>query len=233
MTLYVKEYEWMWNDLQLTLAECRIFAYIHGLTHGAKGGYDGSKRHLAELLGLSTSATKNILDALMEKHLIVCTDGLWKCVRSENADSVHSENESVRSQNENVLSENSPHTPLYNNINNKKQADMQTDFEKFWLYFKPSAEYQNRRAKTQMLFEARSEVAKKAIIEAAQESGGCHPDDKQNPYFFVQDFPEPQPTFLRGDEPGDIVQVRYNRAYKLCYRDTMELFGLEFVRDWN
>ena len=231
MTLYVREYEWMWNDLRLSLAECRVYAYIHGLTHGAKGGYDGSKRGLAELLGLSTSATKNILDALLEKHLIVCTDGIWKSVRSENTVNVLSQNENVLSQNENVLSENSPHTPLYNNININK-ASMQTDFEKFWFYFKPSAEYQNRRAATQMIFEARSDVARKAIIEAAQEGGGCHPDDQQNPYFYVQDFPEPQPLWLRGDEGGDIVQVRYNGAYKLCTRATMELFGLEWVRDW-
>ena len=41
-----------------------------------------------------------------------------------------------------------------------------------------------------------------------------------------------QPEWLRGDEGGDIVQVRYNGAYKLCTRATMELFGLEWVRDW-
>ena len=41
------------------------------------------------------------------------------------------------------------------------------------------------------------------------------------------------PTFLRGDEPDmDIVQVRYNGRFCLCSRDTMELFGLEWVRDW-
>ncbi len=109
---------------------------------------------------------------------------------------------------------------------------MQTDFDLFWKYFSPSAEFNNRRAATQMLFEARSEVAQKAIIEAAQEGGGHHPDDNPNPYFFVQDFPEPQPQFLRGDEGGDIVQVKYNGAFKLCSRATMELFGLQWVRDW-
>ena len=56
--------------------------------------------------------------------------------------------------------------------------------------------------------------------------------EERNPYFFLNNFPEPQPTFLRGDEPGDIVQVRYNGAYKICTRDTMERFELEFVRDW-
>jgi hypothetical protein len=48
----------------------------------------------------------------------------------------------------------------------------------------------------------------------------------------VVDFPDPQPVFLRGDESGDIVQVKYNGAFKLCTRATMELFGLEWVRDW-
>ncbi|MBQ3673588.1 MAG: hypothetical protein II928_03855 [Paludibacteraceae bacterium] len=83
-----------------------------------------------------------------------------------------------------------------------------------------------------MIFEARSEVARKAIVEAAQEGAPGHPGDNPNPYFFVADFPEPQPVFLRGDETGDIVQVRYNGAYKLCTRETMNLFHLEWVRDW-
>lgn len=232
MNVYVREYEWMWNDLHLSLAECRIFAYIHGLTHGAKGGYDGSKRHLAELLGLPKSTACKALDTLTERHLIVYSGSLWQSVPQVDSSSVPTADESVPLMDKSVPPVDSPHNPLYNNINNKKKASMQTDFEKFWFYFKPSAEYQNRRAAAQMIFEARSEAARKAIIEAAQEGGGCHPDDQQNPYFYVQDFPEPQPIFLRGDEGGDIVQVRYNGAYKLCTRATMELFGLEWVRDW-
>ena len=152
----------------------------------------------------------------------------------------------VQNEQSAVQNELPPNNPPINNNMKEKEEEQQRAlyardcdkqqgclFDKFWNYFKPSAEYQNRRAATQMLFEARSEVAQRAIVEAAQEGGGCHPGDKQNPYFYVQDFPEPQPTFLRGDESGDIVQVRYNGAYKLCYRATMELFGLEYVRDWN
>ena len=41
-----------------------------------------------------------------------------------------------------------------------------------------------------------------------------------------------QPTFLHGDESGDIVQVLYNGTYRLCTRATMELFGLQWIRDW-
>ena len=43
---------------------------------------------------------------------------------------------------------------------------------------------------------------------------------------------EAQPEFLKGDEPGDLVQVLYNGSYKICTRDTMKQFGLEWVRDW-
>ena len=43
---------------------------------------------------------------------------------------------------------------------------------------------------------------------------------------------EAQPEFLKGDEGGDLVQVRYNGSYKICTRDTMKQFGLEWVRDW-
>ncbi|MBR4546500.1 MAG: hypothetical protein IKO66_00470, partial [Paludibacteraceae bacterium] len=124
MTLFVREYEWMWNDLHLSLAECRVYAYIHGLTHGAKGGYDGSKRHLAELLGLSAGTVKLVLDTLAEKHLIVCTDSLWKSVQSSNTVSVQQSNENVQQLNESVQPSNSPHTPLYN-YKQENKASMQ------------------------------------------------------------------------------------------------------------
>jgi hypothetical protein len=62
----------------------------------------------------------------------------------------------------------------------------------------------------------------------------------KNPYFFVQDFPDPQPQFLSGVEQDEcrkdgipLVQVRYGDRYKICTRATMDLFGLEYVRDWN
>ena len=221
MKLYVKEYCWMWSDLHLSLAECRVYAYIYGLTHGDKGGYNGSKRHLAELLGLPQRTALDAMNRLTDKHLIVCTDGIW---RSEQTP-LTSEQLPLKDERQPL----SPHTPLYNNIYNKKQADMQTSiFEKFFKKFAP--EFKNRYAVTSYNFDRRSDAAQKAMWDAVKDE----PDGSvnKNPFFFVQDFPDPQPVFLRGDESGDIVQVRYNGAYKLCYRATMELFGLEFVRDW-
>lgn len=105
---------------------------------------------------------------------------------------------------------------------------MQTDFEKFFDKF--TSEFKNRHAATEMLWDHRSDPAKQAMWdEVKDEPKGSV---SRNPYFYVQDFPEPQPQWLRGDEGGDIVQVKYNGAFKLCTRATMELFGLQWVRDW-
>lgn len=57
--------------------------------------------------------------------------------------------------------------------------------------------------------------------------------DKPRIDWLVTDFPEPTPDFLRGDEDTKIVQVKYEGKFKLCTPETMQLFGLEFVRDWN
>ena len=207
MTLFVREYSWMWTNLHLSLAECRVYAYIYGLSHGEKKGYDGSKRHLAELLGLNAGAVKRILDTLEEKHLIVCTDGVWRSVATDN----------------------SPYNPLNNNITDKKQADMPTDlFEKFFKKFVP--EFKNRFTVTWYNFDKRSPAAQQAMWNAVKDEPDGTVD--KNPFFFVQDFPDPHPEFLHGGEDEDIVQVKYNGTFKLCTRATMELFGLEWNRDW-
>ena len=73
--------------------------------------------------------------------------------------------------------------------------------------------------------------AKKQKLLDAVRSGDW---DKPRLDWLVADFPEPLPDFLRGDETdADIVQVRYNGLFKLCTRETMNLFGLEYVRDWK
>ena len=43
-----------------------------------------------------------------------------------------------------------------------------------------------------------------------------------------------EPQWCTGGEKGlDLVQVKYGDRIKICTRATMELFGLEWVRDWN
>ena len=114
-------------------------------------------------------------------------------------------------------------------------------FEKFWKFFSVAmpAEFHNRKGATKVAFEQRSEVAQRAIVEAAQEGAPGHPGDNTNPYFFVADFPEPQPVFLSGQEQDrhheqgiPLVQVKYNGKFLICTRQTMERFNLSFIRNW-
>ena len=230
----------------LNANEACIFAAILKCTRAGRGWY-GNYRELAAAMPfvMSHETARRAVQKLLNLGLIERREeklfALTQIV-TDDAQNVTEPTQNVTNDAQNVLPPNNP--PINNNMNEKEKEQpraLRTHdgekqqgclFEKFWKYFAPSAEYHNRRAATQMIFEARSDAAQKAIVEAAQEGGGGHPGDQQNPYFFVQDFPEPQPVFLRGDEGGDIVQVRYNGAYKLCTRATMELFGLEWVRNW-
>ena len=105
------------------------------------------------------------------------------------------------------------------------------DFNDFWEAYHPNEiRFPRRRAATFRAWNERTVAARKAMLAKVKAEGA---PEWKNPYFYVVDFPEPQPTFLRGDEPDmDIVQVRYNGRFCLCSRATMELFGLEWVRDW-
>ena len=101
------------------------------------------------------------------------------------------------------------------------------DFNLFWNTAYIAPKFCNRYYATRDVWDKRSAAAQTAILDNIDKMG-----DK-NPYFFVLDFPEPQPEFLRGDELNAEVQVKYNGMFKICSRATMELYGLEYVRDWN
>ena len=231
----------------LNANEACIFAAILKCTRAGRGWY-GNYRELAAAMPFVINRTTvyRAIQKLLNLGLIEERENKTLFAVQIAQESVQNEHESVQNETEllqNALPPNNP--PIINNNMNEKRkeqqralcardCDEQQDclFEKFWKFFDPAPEFHNRRAATQMVFEARSQAAQRAMVEAAQEGAPGHPGDNQNPYFFVQDFPEPKPVFLRGDEGGDIVQVRYNGTYKLCHRATMELFGLEWVRDW-
>ena len=234
--------------------EACIFAAILKCTRAGRGWY-GNYRELAAAMPfvMSYKTANRAVQKLLTLGLIVERDNaLFTNNQSPITDGqivpndgqiVHENGQIVQESGQIVLPPNNP--PIINNNMNEKEkeqqralcardCDEQQDclFEKFWKFFNPAPEFHNRYGATKIAFEQRSEVAQRAIVEAAQEGAPGHPGDEQNPYFFVVDFPEPQPVFLRGDEGGDIVQVKYNGTYKLCTRATMELFGLEWIRDW-
>ena len=233
----------------LNANEACIFAAILKCTRAGRGWY-GNYRELATAMPFVINRTTvyRAIQKLLNLGLIEERENKTLFAVQIAQESVQNEHDSVQNAQECaqiVLPLNNP--PIINNNMNEKEkeqpralrthdGDEQQDclFEKFWKYFSKAMppEFHNRMGATKIAFEQRSEVTQKAMVEAAQEGAPGHPGDQQNPYFFVVDFPDPQPVFLRGDESGDIVQVRYNGAYKLCTRETMELFGLEWVMDW-
>ena len=219
-----------------------IFAAILKCTRSGRGWY-GNYRELAAAMPfvMSYKTANRAVQKLLTLGLIESREEkLFACGQI-----VPTDGQNVPENRQNVLPLNNP-SIINNNMNEKEKeqpralcthdGDVQQDciFEFFWKFFSKAmpTEFHNRKGATKIAFEQRSEVAQRAMIEAAQEGAPGHPGDQQNPYFFVVDFPEPQPVFLRGDESGDIVQVRYNGAYKLCTRETMERFNLQWERDW-
>ena len=105
------------------------------------------------------------------------------------------------------------------------------DFQDFWNEYKVDLiRFPKRKLATFRLWRTRNPPTRRAILERVRKEGAPR---WKNPYFYVQDFLDSEPVFLNGDEPGDLVQVRYNGIYKICTRETMQEFGLEYVRDWK
>ena len=239
----------------LNANEACIFAAILKCTRAGRGWY-GNYRELAAAMPfvISYETARRAVQKLLNLGLIERREEKLFAVTqivTDDAQNVTEPTQNVTSNTQIVLPPNNP--PIYNNMNEKEKeqpralrthdGEEQQDchFEKFWKFFSVSmpAEFHNRKGATKIAFEKRSEVAQRAMIEAAQEGAPGHPGDSSNPYFFVVDFPEPTPAFLSGQEQDrlreqgiPLVQVKYNGKFLICTRATMELFNLEFVRDW-
>ena len=239
----------------LNANEACIFAAILKCTRAGRGWY-GNYRELAAAMPfvISKDTAQRAVQKLLNLGLIERREEKLFAL-SQNETSL-SQNETVLSQNETRLSQNElppNNPPINNNMNEEKKeqpralrthdGEEQQDclFEKFWKFFSVAmpTEFHNRKGATKVAFEQRSEVAQRAMVEAAKEGAPGHPGDNSNPYFFVADFPEPQPTFLSGQEQDrlreqgiTLVQVRYNGKFLICSLQTMLDFNLEFVRYW-
>ena len=111
--------------------------------------------------------------------------------------------------------------------------DLKIDFNTYYRLMGAEQTFPNHREAAREEWNKHPEKHK-PIIKWLQKHG---PYIGRNPFFFIQDFKvrqnPTQPTFLRGDEGGDLVQVRYNGLFKICTRETQQAFALEYVRDWS
>ena len=233
----------------LNANEACIFAAILKCTRAGRGWY-GNYRELAAAMPFVINRTTvyRAIQKLLNLGLIEERENKTLFAVQIAQESVQNEHESVQNETEllqNALPPNNP--PIINNNMNEKQLsspaqDARTeekktenflDFKDFWASFIVPVEYENRKNACRNLWATFSDVKKNTILCELQslcEEGRT--TEQRNPYFYLNNYEEPQPVFLRGDEGGDIVQVKYNGTYKLCHRATMELFGLEWIRDW-
>lgn len=240
----------------LNANEACIFAAILKCTRAGRGWY-GNYRELAAAMPfvinrmtVSRAVQKLLtLGLIEERNNALFTNNQSQITNEqfvhEGAHFVHNDAQNVQQNAQSVLPPNNP--PIINNNMNEKQLsspaqDARTEekktenfleFKDFWASFIVPVEYENRKNACRNLWATFSDVKKNAILCELQslcEEGRT--TEERNPYFYLNNYEEPQPLFLRGDEGGDIVQVRYNGTFKLCTRATMELFGLEWVRDW-
>ena len=228
----------------LNANEACIFAAILKCTRAGRGWY-GNYRELAAAMPfvISHPTVIRAIQKLLNLGLIEKRDEkLFALVQNEPS-LVQNEPNLVQ----NVLPPNNPPI-IINNMNEnqlsspaqdaraeEKKTEENLDFMDFWFLFSAPEEMLNRENACRRLWESQtfSRAKKQAIMKELNDHqmNGTFTEER-NPFFYLNNHNEPQPVFLRGDEGGDIVQVRYNGAYKLCTRATMELFGLEWVRDW-
>ena len=227
----------------LNANEACIFAAILKCTRSGRGWY-GNYRELAAAMPfvMSRQTASRAVDKLLTLGLIEVRENetLWATITEQT--SVQNGRQTVQ----NGLPPNNP--PINNNMNEnqlsssaqdarteEKKTEENLDFMDFWFLFSAPKEMLNRESACRRLWESQtfSRAKKQAIMnELTEHQMNGTLTEERNPFFYLNNHDEPQPVFLRGDETGDIVQVRYNGAYKLCTRATMELFGLEWVRDW-
>jgi hypothetical protein len=238
------------NGNALNANEACIFAAILKCTRAGRGWY-GNYRELAAAMPfvMSHETARRAVQKLLNLGLIERRDEKLFAVTqivTDDAQNVTESTQNVTSNAQNVLPPNNP--PINNNMNEnqlsspaqdarteEKKTEENLDFMDFWFLFSAPKEMLNRESACRRLWESQtfSRAKKQAIMkELIEHQMNGTLTEERNPFFYLNNHDEPQPVFLRGDEGGDIVQVRYNGAYKLCYRATMELFGLEWVRNW-
>ena len=234
----------------LNANEACIFAAILKCTRAGRGWY-GNYRELAAAMPfvMSHETARRAVQKLLNLGLIERREeklfALTQIV-TDGAQNVTESTQNVTSDAQNVFPPNNP--PKNNNMNEEKRegtcthtCDTPAPETPFFLvlhsYFikkgGTTTPLQMEAAKD--AWQKCSDVKKRQLLEAVK--SGAH--FKARLDWLISDFPEPQPEVLSGLDQDKLrekgipmVQVKYNGKFLICTRKTMELFGLQWVRDW-
>ena len=245
----------MWQRLGLSLAECRVYAYIYGLTTSTKAkqkGYKGSTRTLAELLGLSSGSISLILRSLIARELIIQNGDLYMSAQSV-SESAQSLSNSAQSLSESAQSLNSPVPPIKeinkemernNNIARETLATQkpQTSFGLFDEFLRaysakrtemcgytytPQGDYLNIARK---LWDALSPVAQRMLVRDIQ-SGAWY---KGRIDWVISDYQVPEPTNYNGRSfptGAQMVIAIYNGTGGVYTKADAELYNMTIKKE--
>ena len=227
----------------LNANEACIFAAILKCTRSGRGWY-GNYRELAAAMPfvINHSTVYRAIQKLLNLGLIERRDEKLFALLQNETDLLQNETELLQ----NALPPNNP--PINNNMNEEKRegtcthtCDTPAPETPFFLVLH-SFFIKKGGTTTPLQMEAAkdawqkcSDVKKRQLIEAVK--SGAHFKPRLD--WLIADFPEPQPEFLSGLDQDKLrekgipmVQVKYNGKFLICTRKTMELFGLEWERDW-
>ena len=241
MDIYVKEYAWMWQRLGLSLAECRVYAYIYGLTTSNRAeqkGYKGSERALAKMLGLSRTSVNDTLRLLQQKNLIACDNDVYHSVNSADTD-VNSADSPVP-----PIKEINKEMERNNNIARETLATQkpQTSFDLFEEFIRaysakrtemcgytyiPQGDYLNIARK---LWDALSPVAQRMLVRDIQ-SGAWY---KGRIDWVISDYQVPEPTNYNGRSfpaGAPMVIAIYNGTGGVYTKADAELYNMEIKKE--
>ena len=246
------------HGCNLNANEACIFAAILKCTRAGRGWY-GNYRELAAAMPFVINRTTvyRAIQKLLNLGLIEERENKTLFAVQIAQESVQNEHESVQDAQEcvqNVLPPNNP--PIINNIMNEnqlsspaqdarteeKKTEENLDFMDFWFLFSAPEEMLNRENACRRLWESStfSRAKKQAIMkELTDHQMNGTLTEERNPFFYLNNHNEPQPEFLSGLDQDKLrekgipmVQVKYNGKFLICTRETMDLFGLEWNRDW-
>ena len=231
------------NGYALNANEACIFAAILKCTRAGRGWY-GNYRELAAAMPfvMSHETARRAVQKLLNLGLIERREEKLFALTQIVTDGA----QNVTSDAQNVFPPNNP--PKNNNMNEEKRegtcthtCDTPAPETPFFLVLH-SFFIKKGGTTTPLQMEAAkdawqkcSDVKKRQLIEAVK--SGAHFKPRLD--WLIADFPEPQPEFLSGLDQDKLrekgipmVQVKYNGKFLICTRETMELFGLEWERDW-
>ena len=115
---------------------------------------------------------------------------------------------------------------------NFKILTMDKDFNEFWDAYQPDEiRFPRRRAATFRAWNERTPAARKAMLTKVKTEGA---PKWKNPYFYVLDFPEPEPHNWNGDprieakmRTGTLVAAKYKGHWGMYSQDDVRDFGME------